>query len=267
MEQYELNWKNYYGILGISPNAESEAIRAVYTALARKYHPDTGGSGQRMKEINESYEVLSDPQRKVRYDSYYRQKQTSSTAGNSTRTQDSSSTNDAYKRSQSDRQSGSSYQRSRSYRQTAGGHARTSSNNTGQSARTDKSTGHRPTHNPLYEDGNHKLMSWPSHTWQQAGLIGAVLIGTALIIFVPILWVKLSAITLAVMGTYACIETRFATQVKRAHKLARISGIITVAVALFLMGLIVAALAAGVFVAAMTIKATTSLGKALIKAR
>lgn len=74
MEQYELNWKNYYGILGINPGAEPEVIKAAYTALARKYHPDTGGSAQRMKEINESYEVISDPQRKAWYDLYCRQK-------------------------------------------------------------------------------------------------------------------------------------------------------------------------------------------------
>jgi hypothetical protein len=74
MEQYELNWKNYYDILGIGPGAEPEVIKAAYTALARKYHPDTGGSAQRMKQINESYEVLSDPQKKTRYDICCRQK-------------------------------------------------------------------------------------------------------------------------------------------------------------------------------------------------
>ncbi len=74
MEQYELNWKNYYDILGIGTGAEPEVIKAAYTALARKYHPDTGGSAPRMKEINQSYEVLSDPQKKASYDIYYRQK-------------------------------------------------------------------------------------------------------------------------------------------------------------------------------------------------
>lgn len=110
-------------------------------------------------------------------------------------------------------------------------------------------------------------MSWPSHRWQKTGLIGAVLIGIALLIFVPVLLVKLSAIILACMGTYACIETRFATQIKRAHKLARISGIISVSVALFLMGLTAAALAAGVFTAFMTVKTTAYIGKAVIKGR
>ncbi len=74
MEQYELNWKNYYDILGIGLCAEPEVIKAAYTALARKYHPDTGGSAPRMKQINESYEVLSDPPKKARYDIYCRQK-------------------------------------------------------------------------------------------------------------------------------------------------------------------------------------------------
>jgi hypothetical protein len=74
MEQYELNWKNYYDILGIGPGAEPEVIKAAYNALARKYHPDIGGSAARMKDINESYEVLFDPQKKACYDTYYRQK-------------------------------------------------------------------------------------------------------------------------------------------------------------------------------------------------
>jgi hypothetical protein len=49
-------------------------IKAAYNALARKYHPDIGGSAARMKDINESYEVLFDPQKKACYDTYYRQK-------------------------------------------------------------------------------------------------------------------------------------------------------------------------------------------------
>jgi hypothetical protein len=74
MEQYELNWKDYYGALGVRMSAEPEVIKGAYNAMARKYHPDTGGSTQRMKEINESYEVLSDPQRKASYDLYCRQR-------------------------------------------------------------------------------------------------------------------------------------------------------------------------------------------------
>ena len=129
-----------------------------------------------------------------------------------------------------------------------------------------KVPGSRPAPNPLYEDENHKLMSWPSHRWQKTGLIGAVLIGIALLIFVPVLLVKLSAIILACMGTYACIETEFVHSDKEGAQ-TRVSGIISVSVALFLMGLTAAALAAGVFTAFMTVKTTAYIGKAVIKGR
>jgi len=81
MEQYELNWKNYYGILGVNPGVEPEVVKAAYTALARKHHPDAGGSAQRMKEINEAYEVLSDPLKKADYDLYRRQRSSGSSRG------------------------------------------------------------------------------------------------------------------------------------------------------------------------------------------
>lgn len=77
-EQYEIKWKDYYAILGVSLMAEPEVIKAVYTTLARKYHPDAGGNGARMKDINEAYEVLSDRTRKAQYDRLYLQKQGSS---------------------------------------------------------------------------------------------------------------------------------------------------------------------------------------------
>ncbi len=70
MEQYEINWKDYYSVLGVGAGAEPEVVKAAYTALARKHHPDAGGSPQRMKEINEAWEVLSDPLKKVNYDLY-----------------------------------------------------------------------------------------------------------------------------------------------------------------------------------------------------
>ena len=74
MEQYEINWKDYYAVLGVGTGAEPEVVKAAYTALARKHHPDAGGSPVRMKEINEAWEVLSDPQRRSRYDLCRRQR-------------------------------------------------------------------------------------------------------------------------------------------------------------------------------------------------
>lgn len=57
-------------MLGVGPGAEPEVVKAAYTALARKHHPDAGGSLQRMREINEARDVLCDPQRRSRYDLY-----------------------------------------------------------------------------------------------------------------------------------------------------------------------------------------------------
>lgn len=78
MEQYDINWKDYYAILGISRDAEPEVIKAAYTALAKKYHPDTNGSSdntQRMKDINQAYECLSDQARRTEYHRVYLERQ------------------------------------------------------------------------------------------------------------------------------------------------------------------------------------------------
>lgn len=62
---------DYYRVLQVDPGAEPEVIDAAYRKLAAKYHPDHGGdreSEDRMKAINEAYDVLSDPQKRARYD-------------------------------------------------------------------------------------------------------------------------------------------------------------------------------------------------------
>lgn len=77
MEQYELNWKNYYEILQVSPNAEPPVITAAYRRLAQAYHPDTSKSAvtsARMADINEAYDVLSDSIRRAAYDHVFRTK-------------------------------------------------------------------------------------------------------------------------------------------------------------------------------------------------
>jgi curved DNA-binding protein CbpA len=63
--------KDYYAILQVHPRAEPEVIEAAYRRLSRKYHPDVSGqadAGQRMRELNEAFEVLSDPTRRRAYD-------------------------------------------------------------------------------------------------------------------------------------------------------------------------------------------------------
>lgn len=69
-----LKGQNYYIILNVSPGADPGEIKKKFRMLAHQYHPDkTGGSPQSetlFKIINEAYRVLSDPNARVRYDSY-----------------------------------------------------------------------------------------------------------------------------------------------------------------------------------------------------
>ena len=62
---------DFYGALGVSRDASEKEIRQAYRKLARQHHPDVNGSGasdERFKSINEAYGVLSDPDKRRRYD-------------------------------------------------------------------------------------------------------------------------------------------------------------------------------------------------------
>ena len=66
-----LDYKDYYEVLGVPRDADHEAIRRAYRKLARTYHPDLNSSSDaedRFKELGEAYEVLSDPDKRERYD-------------------------------------------------------------------------------------------------------------------------------------------------------------------------------------------------------
>ena len=62
-------YRDYYKILGVDRKADDKTIKSAYRKLARKYHPDVNkGKDDKFKEISEAYEVLSDPEKRRRYD-------------------------------------------------------------------------------------------------------------------------------------------------------------------------------------------------------
>lgn len=66
--------RDYYEVLGVDKNADDAAIKKAYRAAAKKYHPDLHPNDKaaeaKFKEINEAYEVLSDSEKKSRYDQF-----------------------------------------------------------------------------------------------------------------------------------------------------------------------------------------------------
>src|SRR6266498_116059 len=67
-----VQFRDYYETLGVSKTATEDDIRSAFRKLARKYHPDVAKdkktAEEKFKEINEAYEVLSDPEKRKKYD-------------------------------------------------------------------------------------------------------------------------------------------------------------------------------------------------------
>lgn len=67
-----MEYRDYYKILGVDKKASTDEIKKAYRKLARKYHPDVNQDDskaeEKFKEINEAHEVLSDPNKRAKYD-------------------------------------------------------------------------------------------------------------------------------------------------------------------------------------------------------
>ena len=67
-----MEYKDYYKVLGVDRKASQDEIKKTYRKLAMKYHPDKNPDNQqaeeKFKEVNEAHQVLSDPEKRARYD-------------------------------------------------------------------------------------------------------------------------------------------------------------------------------------------------------
>ncbi len=62
--------RDYYEILGVSKSSSADEVKKAFRKAAVEHHPDRGGNEEKFKEVNEAYEVLSNPDKRKRYDQF-----------------------------------------------------------------------------------------------------------------------------------------------------------------------------------------------------
>ncbi|EEI85268.1 DnaJ domain protein [Anaerococcus lactolyticus ATCC 51172] len=72
--EVDMQYRDYYEVLGVDKKASANEIKKAYRKLAKKYHPDLHpddeSANKKFTEINEAYEVLSDPEKRNKYDTF-----------------------------------------------------------------------------------------------------------------------------------------------------------------------------------------------------
>ena len=67
-------YRDYFKVLGVDRGADNDAIKRAFRKLARQHHPDVNpgdaGAEAKFKEVSEAYEVLSDPDKRARYEQF-----------------------------------------------------------------------------------------------------------------------------------------------------------------------------------------------------
>ena len=128
-----MDYKDYYSILGIARDADGDEIRSAYRKMARIHHPDVNAdkaaATERFKDINEAYTVLSDADKRRRYDqintSYEQMRRASARPSATTSQRRASNASSSY-----------SYTSSSSYSSAAGSSARRSADTASSKAST-----------------------------------------------------------------------------------------------------------------------------------